>query len=82
MATSRLFRLRAEVAAAPSGPKASSLAYVKVRVDTGVFHLDELYDYSVPEKFTNLATVGIRIQIPFCNKEVEVQKYFFISFCS
>ena len=71
MATSRLFRLRAEVAAAPSGPKASSLAYVKVRVDTGVFHLDELYDYSVPEKFTNLATVGIRIQIPFGNKEVE-----------
>ena len=71
MATSRLFRLRAEVAAAPPGPKASTLAYVKVRVDTGVFHLDELYDYSVPEKFTNLATVGIRIQIPFGNKEVE-----------
>ena len=71
MASSRLFRLRAEVAPTPSGPKASSLAYVKVRVDTGVFHLDELYDYCIPEKFTNLATVGIRIQIPFGNKEVE-----------
>lgn len=71
MATSRLFRLRAEVAAMPSGPKASSLAYVKVRVDTGVFHLDELYDYCVPEKFSNLAAVGIRIQIPFGSNEVE-----------
>jgi primosomal protein N' (replication factor Y) (superfamily II helicase) len=71
VATSRLFRLRAEVAPTPSGPKASSLAYVKVRVDTGVFHLEELYDYCVPEKFSNLAAVGIRIQIPFGNKEVE-----------
>ena len=69
--TSRLFRLRAEVAATPSGPKASSLAYVKVQVDTGVFHLDELYDYCVPEKFSDLAAVGIRVQIPFGNKEVE-----------
>jgi primosomal protein N' (replication factor Y) len=71
VATSRLFRLRAEVAPTPSGPKASSLAYVKVRVDTGVFHLEELYDYCVPEKFSNQAAVGIRIQIPFGNKEVE-----------
>jgi len=71
VATSRLFHLRAEVAATPSGPKATSLAYVKVRVDTGVFHLDELYDYCVPEKFSNVAAVGIRIQIPFGSKEVE-----------
>ena len=71
MATSRLFRLRAEVAPTPSGPKAATLAYVRVRVDTGVFHLDELYDYCVPEKFSNLAVVGIRIQVPFGNKEVE-----------
>ena len=69
--TSRLFRLRAEVAATPSGPKASSLAYVKVQVDTGVSHLDELYDYCVPEKFSDLAAIGIRVQIPFGNKEVE-----------
>jgi primosomal protein N' (replication factor Y) len=69
--TSRLFRLKAEVAASPSGPKASLLAYVRVRVDTGVFHLDDLYDYCVPEKFSNQAVVGIRIQVPFGNKEVE-----------
>jgi len=71
VATSRLFRLRAEVAATPSGPKASSLSYAKVRVDTGVFHLDELYDYCVPEKFSKLAVVGIRVQVPFGSKEVE-----------
>lgn len=71
MATSRLFRLRAEIAATPAGPKASSLAYVRVRVDTGVFHLDGIYDYCVPEKFSDVVAVGIRIQVPFGNKEVE-----------
>ena len=71
MPTSRLFRLKAEVADLSPGPKASTLAYVRVRVDTGVFHLDDLYDYCVPEKFSQLAAVGIRIQVPFGNKEVE-----------
>lgn len=71
MATSRLFRLKAEVASAPSGPRAFELAYVRARVDTGVFHLDELYDYIVPEKFSDTARIGVRIQVPFGSREVE-----------
>ena len=71
MASSRLFRLKAEVASAPSPLQAVSLSYVRVRVDTGIFHLDGLYDYIVPEKFTKTAAIGIRVQVPFGNREVE-----------
>ena len=71
MATPKLFRLKAEVAAAPSGPRASVLPYARVRVDTGVFHLDQLYDYQIPEKLTAFIQVGVRVQLPFGNRETE-----------
>ena len=71
MAAPRLFRLRAEVAAAPSGPVAERLPVARVRVDTGVFHLDQLYDYSVPEKLSELVVPGVRVQLPFGNRETE-----------
>ena len=71
MATPRLFRLKAELAPAPSGPVADSLPVAKVRVDTGVFHLDQLFDYSIPEKLSQLISVGIRVQIPFGGRETE-----------
>jgi primosomal protein N' (replication factor Y) len=71
VATSKLFRLKAEVASTPPGPQAIELGYVRARVDTGVFHLDELYDYIVPEKFSDSAKIGVRIQVPFGSREVE-----------
>jgi len=43
----------------------------RVRVDTGVFHLDQLYDYSVPEKLSELIVPGVRVQLPFGNRETE-----------
>ena len=71
MATPKLFRLKAEVAPATSGPIASVLPYARVRVDTGVFHLDQLYDYQVPEKLSATVQVGVRVQLPFGNRETE-----------
>ena len=71
MATPRLFRLKAEVAPAPSGPMAQSLPVAKIRVDTGVFHLDQLYDYIVPEKLSDSALIGVRVQLPFGGRETE-----------
>ena len=71
MATPKLFRLKAEVAPAASGPRASVLPYARVRVDTGVFHLDQLYDYQIPEKVSSLVQLGVRVQIPFGNRETE-----------
>ena len=71
MAAPRLFRLKAELAPAPSGPMADSLPVAQIRVDTGVFHLDQLFDYSVPEKLSAMITTGIRVQIPFGGRETE-----------
>lgn len=71
MATPKLFRLKAEVAPASSGPRASVLPYARVRVATGVFHLDQLYDYQIPEKLTAFIQVGVRVQLPFGNRETE-----------
>ena len=71
MAAPRLFRLRAEVASNPSGPVADRLPVARVLVDTGVFHLDQKYDYSVPEKLSDAVVPGVRVQLPFGNRETE-----------
>ena len=71
MAAPRLFRLRAEVASNPSGPIADRLPVARVLVDTGVFHLDQKYDYSVPEKQSDVVVPGVRVQLPFGNRETE-----------
>jgi len=71
VAAPRLFRLKAEVAPASSGPKALVLPYARVRVDTGVFHLDQLYDYQIPEKLSEVIQVGVRVQLPFGGRETE-----------
>ena len=71
MAVPKLFRLKAEVAPATSGPRASVLPFARVRVDTGVFHLDQLYDYQIPEKLSTSILVGVRVQLPFGSRETE-----------
>lgn len=71
MASARLFRLKAEVAPAPLGPIADTLPIARIRVDTGVFHLDQLYDYSIPEKLSKGITTGVRVQLPFGGRETE-----------
>ena len=71
MATPRLFRLKSQVAPAASGPIATELPFARIWIDTGVFHLDSPYDYEVPEKYSDLVTTGIRVQVPFGNREVE-----------
>lgn len=71
MTKTRPLRLKAEVAHAPSGPIASVLPYARILVDTGVFHLDQLYDYQIPEKLSSLIQVGVRVQLPFGSRETE-----------
>ena len=71
MGTPKLFRLKAEVAPTASGPRASVLPFARVRVDTGVFHLDQLYDYVIPEKLSESIQTGVRVQLPFGNRETE-----------
>jgi len=71
VATPRLFKLKAEVAPAASGPRALVLPVARVRVDTGVFHLDQLYDYAIPEKLSAQIQIGVRVQLPFGGRETE-----------
>jgi len=71
VATPRLFRLKSQLAPAPEGPVATELPYARIYVDTGVFHLDTPYDYEVPEKFSKAVKTGVRVQVPFGNREVE-----------
>jgi primosomal protein N' (replication factor Y) len=71
VAAPKLFRLKAEVAPTASGPRASVLPFARVRVDTGVFHLDQLYDYVIPEKLSDSIQTGVRVQLPFGNRETE-----------
>ena len=71
MAAPKLFRLKAEVAPATSGPRASVLPFARVRVDTGVFHLDQLFDYQIPEKLSSSIQIGVRVQLPFGGRETE-----------
>lgn len=71
MATPRLFRLKAEVIPRPEKQAAKHFPVARIWVDTGVFHLDQPYDYLIPEDLTEVVATGIRVQVPFGTREVE-----------
>ena len=71
MATPRLFKLKSQVAPAPSGDIAIDSPVARVWVDTGVYHLDTPLDYQVPEKLSAHIKTGVRVQVPFGTREVE-----------
>ena len=71
MATPRLFRLKSEVVAKPAGEVAHDAPIARIWVETGVDHLDQPYDYLVPEEFSSSVRVGVRVQVPFAHQEVE-----------
>jgi primosomal protein N' (replication factor Y) len=48
-------------------PIAADLPVARLWVDTGVYHLDGPYDYLVPEKFSAVVQVGIRVEVEFGN---------------
>jgi len=53
------------------GASADFLPVASVWVDTGVFHLDQPYDYEIPQRLSNLVAIGVKVAIPFGNREVE-----------
>jgi primosomal protein N' (replication factor Y) len=70
MATPGRLRLKAQVIARDHVP-ARDKPYARLWVDTGVFHLDDVYDYAVSEDLAESIDVGIRVQVPFNGREVE-----------
>lgn len=71
MATPRLFNLKSQVAPTPHGDVATDLPCARIWVNTGVFHLDTAYDYEVPQKIADTVSTGVRVQVPFGNRQVE-----------
>ena len=70
MKTPGRLRLKAQVIARDH-VQALDNPFVRLWVDTGVFHLDSMYDYSVPESLSAFIDVGVRVQVPFNGREVE-----------
>jgi primosomal protein N' (replication factor Y) len=64
-------RLKVEVAKKENTRSVQSNFVAKVQVDTGVFHLDQPYDYSIPSEMLDLIKTGIRVQVPFAGREIE-----------
>jgi primosomal protein N' (replication factor Y) len=70
VATPGRLRLKSQIIARPD-PPAIAKPFVRAWVNTGVFHLDQSFDYSVPESISDLVQVGVRVQVPFNGREVE-----------
>ncbi len=70
MATTGRLRLRAQTIAQRTQP-ALDRPVARVWVDSGVFHLDQPYDYFVPAHLSEIIDIGVRVQVPFNGREVE-----------
>ena len=64
-------RLKAEVAKREYVKAEQSNFVARVQVDTGVYHLDQPYDYSIPSNILEQVSTGVRVQVPFGGREVE-----------
>jgi len=70
VATPGRLRLKSQIIARPEQP-AIDKPFARTWVNTGIFHLDQSFDYSVPESISGLVQVGVRVQVPFNGREVE-----------
>ena len=65
---SALLRLKVQKVARGSSQKADSLPVARVWVDTGVAHLDLIYDYLVPISLDDQVKVGVRVAVNFSGR--------------
>lgn len=71
MALTRPLRLKREVAQTQPGPSTTDRPVARVWVDNGVFHLDQSFDYLVPDDLDSSIKIGVRVQVPFNGRECE-----------
>lgn len=71
MVTTRPLKLKAQIGAPEKKNVASELPIARVWVDTGVFHLDTPFDYWVPEEFSRVTQVGVRVEVEFGSSRQE-----------
>lgn len=71
MAVLRPLRLKSEVAKVRPGASTSTLPVARLWVDSGIYHLDQYFDYLIPDNLSSQVETGIRVQVPFHGREVE-----------
>ena len=70
MAVARPLKLKAEVFRNRSLPSENT-GIARVLVDSGVYHLDSEFDYAIPTSLDSVIEIGVRIVVPFGNRECE-----------
>jgi primosomal protein N' (replication factor Y) len=63
--------LRVARAKKPQHTANSALKVAALWVDSGVFHLDQSFDYLIPEALKDLISIGTRVIVPFNSRLVE-----------
>jgi primosomal protein N' (replication factor Y) len=53
------------------GRPASNSPIARVLVDTGVFHLDQEFDFLVPEEVSEVAISGVSVRVPFNGRKCD-----------
>lgn len=71
MALTRPLRLKREVIRLAPEISTTDNPVARLWVDSGVFHLDQSYDYLVPDNLSEQVAVGVRVQVPFNGRECE-----------
>jgi len=71
VALTRPLRLKREVVRLAPEISTTEKPVARVWVDSGVFHLDQSYDYLVPDDLDSQVDTGVRVQVPFNGRECE-----------
>ena len=68
---SQPLRLKVQEATRSHTVAAISNPVVRVWVETGLSHLDPVYDYLVPQELSNQVIVGVRVSVDFAGRDVD-----------
>ena len=71
MAASRPLKLKAQVAYRPLIASSGQYPIARIWVDSGVAHLDNHFDYLIPEKLEESIVIGSLVEVPFNARMVE-----------
>lgn len=71
VAQARPLKLKAEIFSPRRKLSSGKLHSATVWVDSGVFHLDSEFEYSVPDELEEIVAIGVRVVVPFGNRECE-----------
>lgn len=63
-------RLKREAAPRPQPTRSTSHPIARVLIDSGLLHIDQEFDFLVPQELADIATAGVVVKVPFNRKRV------------